>query len=154
MFKNIISKISVGGYVLLGGALLSLVSMIIAVISCSPAGFAIVQLPFIILFSIAATLLLIGAVVLSALKGEGILPTLMIIGAIVLLTFTLFNMIDGKQDVLGTVMFSDLEKGHAPTEFACYVGFTSMIFYIITIVITAVGSFLPAAKKEKAEVAK
>ncbi len=150
MLKNILTKIGVGGYVLLGGALLTLVSMIIAIISCSPAGFAIVQMPLVVLFSILAFLLLVGAVVFSALKGEGLIPTILIIGAIVLLTFTLFNMIDGKQDVLGTVMFSDLEKGHAPTEFACYVGFTSMIFYIITIVVTAVGSFLPAAKKTEA----
>ena len=145
--KNIFAKLNIGSYVLGVGAVLSLVSVIIAIISCSPAGFAIVQMPMIILFTIIAILLVVGAVAFCVWKTDGLIPTLMLLGAILLLSFTLFNMIDGKQDVLGTVMFSDLEKGHAPTEFACYVGFTSMIFYIISIVVTAVGAFLPITKK-------
>lgn len=146
--KNILSKISLGGYVLCVGALLSLVAMIVAIVSCSPAGFAIVQLPVVIIFSLLAFVLLVASVVLSALKKDGLIPTILVIGAVVLLSFTLFNMIDGKEDVLGTVMFSDLEKGHAPTEFACYVGFASMIIYLVTIIVTALGSFFSLAKNK------
>lgn len=148
MLKSIFAKLSVGSYILASSAILALVSMIIAIVSCSPEGFAIVQMPVIILFSIFAIVLILGAVAFSTWKGDGILPTIMLLGAVVLLSLTLFNLIDGKQDVLGTVMFSDLEKGHAPTEFACYVGFTSMIFYIITIVVAAVGTFFPTVRKD------
>ena len=147
MIKNILTKVGIGGYILVGASVLGLVSMIIAVVSCSPESFGIVQLPMIVIFSLLAVLLNVGAVILSALKKDGIITTLMIIGSIILLTFTLFNLIDGKQDVMGTVMFSDLEKGHAPSEFACYVGFTGMIFYIITILVNAIGAFLPVTKK-------
>ena len=150
--KDLIKKISIGGYIAIAGGVLGLVAMIIALVSCSPEGFAIVQIPMIIIFSLLALILLVGAVVLSAWKGDGLLwnglTTVMVLGAVVLLTFTLFNMIDGKQDVLGTVMFSDLEKGFAPAEFACYVGFASMIVYLVSIVVTLVGSFLRLAKKE------
>ena len=87
--------------------------------------------------------------VFSVKKKDGLIQTLHVIAAILLLSLTLFNMIDGKQAVMGTVMFSDFKKCHAPTEFACYVGFTSMILYIISIVVLVIGSFLPLTKKPK-----
>lgn len=145
---NFIKKISVGGFISLAAAVIAIAGLITALISCSPSGFMIVQMPLIVWFTILSVLLIVGAIVYSVLRKDDIVSSIALIGATLLLMFILFNLIDGKNDVLGTVLFSDLEKGFAPAETACYVGVASMAIYIVSIVTLIVGSFLKVTKKD------
>lgn len=146
--KDLIRKISVGGYISVAGALLGLIALIVGLISCSPAGFFSSQMVLVILFSVLAIAAVCGAVFISSKLGDSFISTVLIIGAVVLLMFALFRMVDAKEDVLGTVLFSDLEKGFAPAEFACYVGVAAMVIYAISVLVLILGSFFNVIKKE------
>lgn len=145
---NIIKKVSIGGYIALVAAIIAIAGLITALVSCSPSGFMIVQMPLIVWFTIFTIILIVGSIVYSALRKEDIISSIALIGAGLLLMFILFNLIDGKNDVLGTVLFSDLEKGFAPAETACYVGVASMVIYIVSILTLIIGSFFRITKKE------
>lgn len=147
--KNIVKKISVGGWIVCLGAVLGLVAMIIALVSCSNEGFFIAQLPLIIVFTVLACLLLLGSLAFAGLRGDNWISSIGVVGGAVLLMLALFDLVAGKEDVLGTVLFSDLEKGFAPAEFACYVGVVAMAFYAVSILVIAIGSFLRLSRKEK-----
>ena len=75
------------------------------------------------------------------------------VSAVVALTVLFFAlatcfMIMGKMDVMGTVMFSDLEKGYKPAEDACYIGLASSIIYIVASVVAAIGAFFGLVRKD------
>ena len=148
--KNLLKKMTIGGYMLLAGAVIALVALIVIIISNSPNSFDFwfVQTPWVILLILAAVACIGGALFFALKKGDGIIPTVLVIAAVMALVFAL---IEGKQDVLGTVMFSDLEKGYAPAETACYGGFTGMIIEIVSAVVVMASLFFGYSKAEKAE---
>ena len=148
---NLLKKVTIGGYILVAGALLAIVALIVVIVSNSPNNFDFwfVQTPWVILLILAAVACIGGALFLSIKMGDGILPTLLVLAAVMALVFALIQTIEGKQDVLGTVMFSDLEKGYAPAETACYVGLTGMIMEIVAAVLVFVSLFFSYSKKEE-----
>lgn len=151
--KNLLKKMTIGGYMLLAGAVIALVALIVIIISNSPNSFDFwfVQTPWVILLILAAVACIGGALFFALKKGDGIIPTVLVIAAVMALVFALIQTIEGKQDVLGTVMFSDLEKGYGPAEAACYGGFTGMIIEIVSAVVVMVSLFFGYSKAEKAE---
>lgn len=147
--KDLLKKVSIGGYITVAAAFLAIVGAIVALVSCSPAGFMIVQMPWIVILTLLAVVGIVFAIYFAAKKGENIISTIVIIAVTIALTLTLFLLIGGKEDVLGTVLFSELERGFAPAEHACYVGVAAMVIYIVSIVALIVGSFFSLVKKEK-----
>ena len=147
--KDLFKKISIGGYIAAAGAFIGLVALIIGLVSCSPSGFFASQMFFVILFSILAIVAVCGAIFLSVKFGDSFWTTALLVGAVVLLMFALFRMVDAKEDVLGTVLFSDLEKGFAPAEFACYVGVAAMVAFAVSIVTLIAGTFFKMVKQEE-----
>ena len=91
---------------------------------------------------------LVGAVALAVKFGEK--PWVSAVVALTVLFFALATcfMIMGKMDVMGTVMFSDLEKGYKPAEDACYIGLASSIIYIVASVVAAIGAFFGLVRKD------
>ena len=87
--KDLLKKVSIGGYITVAAAFLAIVGAIVALVSCSPAGFMIVQMPWIVIL----TLLAVVGIVLQfivAKKGENIISTIVIIAVTIALTLTLF----------------------------------------------------------------
>ncbi len=138
---------SIGSYILAGGCVLALVGLITTLISIAPAGFAFASLPQVIIFSVLAMIAIGGALFLSLTKGDSPIVSVLIIGAVVLLAFAIFNLIDGKQDVLGTVMFSELERDFAPAVFACYWGVAGIIIFMLATLATSVSAFMGLSKE-------
>lgn len=150
---NLLKKLSIGSYLLLAGALAAVVALIVIIVSCSPNAFDFwfVQMPWVIVLILVALVAIAGVIFFAIKKGDGIIPTVLALVAVMALVFALIQTIEGKQDVLGTVMFSDLEKGYAPAETACYGGFTGMIIEIVSAVVVMASLFFGYSKAEKAE---
>ena len=146
---NILKKVSPASYLFAGGAVISLIAMIIAAVSCSGEGFGMKQLPLVIVLSVAAVILGVAIVFVSGKFGDGILSTVLVVAMTLVTVFCVYAMIMGKSDVFGTVLFSDLEKGYAPAERACNLGIASIIVYLIAAVVTAAGGFFKLAKADK-----
>jgi len=70
---NILKKVSPASYLFAGGAVISLIAMIIAAVSCSGEGFGMKQLPLVIVLSIAAIVLGVAIVFVSGKFGDGVL---------------------------------------------------------------------------------
>lgn len=145
MLENI-KKLSVPGYFLFAGAALSLVALIVAIISCTGEGFGMEELPIVALLTVAALALCAGVTFVAGSKGDNVLVSVMVFAMVVALTFCVYFMIMGKSDVFGTVLFSDLEKGYAPAEQACWLGVVSIVMYMVASVATAVGAFFKLSK--------
>lgn len=150
---NFLKRMTIGGYILVAGAIAAIVALIVVIVSNSPNNFDFwfVQTPWVIALIIIAVACVGGALFLSFKMGDGILPSLLVIAAVMALVFALIQTIEGKQDVLGTIMFSDLEKGYAPAETACYVGFTGMIIEIVAAVLVIASLFFGYSKPQKVE---
>lgn len=146
---DFLKKVSPAAYVFAGGAVISLVAMIIAAVSCSGEGFGMKELPLVIVLSIAAVILGAAIVFVSGKFGDGILSTVLVVAMTLVTVFCVYAMIMGKSDVFGTVLFSDLEKGYAPAERACNLGIASIVVYLIAAVVTAAGGFFKLAKADK-----
>ena len=146
--KDFFKKISIGGYIAAAGAVIALAALIVGLVSCSPSGFFASQMVLVILFTVLGIVAVCAAIFLAAKLGDNFITTVLLVGAVVLLMFALFRMVDAKEDVLGTVLFSDLEKGFAPAEFACYVGVASMVIFAVSIVTLILGNFFNMVKKE------
>lgn len=143
-----LKKFSIGSYVLVAAAVLGLVALIVGGVSCAGEGFGMDEMPAIVIFTIFAILLTAAAVVLSAKYGEKSWIAAMVFVVVLFLALGMYFMLMGKTDVMGTVMFSDLEKGYKPAEDACYIGLTSVVIYIVATLFAVVGAFFSLVKKD------
>lgn len=150
--KDFLKKTSIAAYLIAGSAIISLVAMIIAAVSSSEEGLGMVELPGVIVLSIASLLLAAGIVYLSYKKGDNFIITILVLAMVFAGVFCIYCMIFGKMQVFGTVIFSDLEKGYAPAERACWLGVTSIVMYIVATLVTVVSAFLKFSTKEHVQV--
>lgn len=144
---TVFKKVSVASYVLALGVVIALVALIIGIVSCSGDGFWEDEMGGVIAFTVVG-IVCAGVAVLSAVKfGEK--PLVSVLVALTVLFFALATcfMIIGKMDVMGTVIFSDLEKGYKPAEDACYIGLASSIVYIVASLVAAAGAFFRLVRK-------
>lgn len=146
---DFLKKVSPAAYLFAGSAVISLVAMIIAAVSCSSEGFGMKELPIVIVLSVAALICGAAIVFASGKFGDGIVSTVLVVAMTLATIFCVYAMITGKSDVFGTVLFSDLEKGYAPAERACNLGIASIVVYLIAAVLTAAGGFFKLAKTDK-----
>lgn len=138
---GIFKKLSVASYVLTISALIAFIAMIIGIVSCSGEGFWEDEMGAVITLTVFGIVFIAASIFLGVKFGDKFwLGALMFL---IVLFFALATcyMIIGKMDVMGTVVFSDLEKGYKPAEDACYIGLASSIIYIIASVFAAVGAF-------------
>ena len=144
----IIKKMSVASYALALSVVVALVALIVGIVSCSGDGFWVDEMGGVIAFTIVGIVCGAGAVALAVKFGDK--PWVSAVVALTVLFFALATcfMIMGKMDVMGTVMFSDLEKGYKPAEDACYIGLASSIIYIVASVGAAIGAFFGLVRKD------
>lgn len=147
--KNLTSKLSVGSYLIAAATVLTLVSLIVAIISNGFTGYDMHNFSSTVLISIGALLLGVASIMLPLLLGDSklltVLPSLMVI----VLSFAIWTMVYGKMDVFGTVLFSDLEKGFPPAEAACSTGIAAIALYLLTSLVTIVGCFFRILKAQE-----
>lgn len=145
---DFLKKLSMGSYVLIGGVLLAVVALIIGGVSCAGEGFGMKEMPLIITLTIIAVIAAVGAVFLAAKFGDKPWVSVLIVVSVLLIGLSMYNMLMGKTDVMGTVIFSDLEKGYKPAEDACYIGLASIIIYIVSAFVAAISAFFSLVKKD------
>lgn len=143
---DIMKKLSAPAYLLCVSAVAALVGLIVAVVSCSGEGFGMSQMPMIVFLTIVAIFLAVGALYLAGKNGDGMVTSVIVLAMVVALSFCIFQLVLGKSDVFGTVIFSDLEKGYAPAERASYLGIVSIVIYIVAVLISSVSAFFRFSK--------
>lgn len=146
MMENM-KNLTVTAYLLCVSAVAALVGLIVAVVSCSGEGFGMSQMPMIVVLTVVAIALAVGTLYLAGKNGDGIVPSIAVLAMVVALAFCIYQLVLGKSDVFGTVIFSDLEKGYAPAERASYLGVVSIVIYIAATLISALGAFFKFSKK-------
>lgn len=143
---NFIKKMTFSTYLLIASGLLALVALIVGAVSCAGEGFGMDEMPAVITFTIFALALTAATVFIAVRYGESPWVTALVIAVVLFVSLSMYFMLVGKTDVMGTVMFSDLEKGYKPAEDACYIGLASIIIYIISAFAGAVSTFFRLAK--------
>lgn len=149
---GIFKKLSIGSYVLVLGALLALIAMIIGIASGARyEGFWEPTMGGVIAFTILGLVFTAGAIVLGVKFGERYWISAIELIAVLFFALATCYMVMSIMDVMGTVVFSDLEKGFAPAEYACYVGLASSVIYIIATLVAVVGTFFRVVRKNAGE---
>lgn len=148
--KEIRKNVSAPAYLICISAVVALVGLIVAVMSCSDEGFGMAQMPLIAGLTVLAIALAVGTLYFAGKDGDGIITSIAIFAMVIALTFCIYALVLGKSDVFGTVIFSDLEKGYAPAERASYLGIVSIVIYIAATLISAIGAFFKLSKKTRA----
>jgi len=142
-----LKKLSIPAYLFPISAIIALAGMIVAIVSCTGEGFGMQQLPLVIGLTVAAVVLCAAILFVSAKKGDNVISSLCVYAMVVILGACVYAMVVGKSDVFGTVIFSDLEKGYAPAEFASNMGVVSIVLYLVSAVAAAVGAFFRLDKQ-------
>lgn len=140
-------KVSIPAYSFILSAVISLVALIVAAVSSSGEGFGMTEFPLLVVLTIVNIILGVAIPVVSRRMGDNLIVTVM---AVVMVVFTILCvclMFLGKMQVFGTVLFSDLEKGYAPAEQACWLGVASIVIYLVATLVAAVGSFFRSTTK-------
>lgn len=140
-----LKKLSTASYLHLISAVLALAAMVVAIVSCTQIPMPV--LPLVIVLTVAAIALTLGTVVIANKKGDGLLPSILMVLSVAAIAFAIYQMVMGKSDVFGTIIFSDLEKGYMPAEHATWTGVASIVVYIASAVASIVASFFKVEKK-------
>lgn len=149
---GIFKKLSIGSYVLALGVVLALIAMIIGITSSAKyEGFWEPTMGGVIAFTIFGIVFAAAAIALGVKFGDTFWTSAVLVIAVLFFALATCYMVMSKMDVMGTVVFSDLEKGFEPAEYACYVGLASSVIYIIATLVTAVGTFFRVVRKNAGE---
>ena len=140
-------KLTVPAWFVAAGAAIGVLALLVAVVSCTGEGFGMKELPMVALLTLAAVLLCAGILLIARSRGDNVFVTVMVFLMVIALAFCVYQMIMGKSDVFGTVLFSDLEKGYAPAERATWLGIVSIVMYMAATLVTAIGAFCTLSKK-------
>jgi len=146
--KNMLKKVSLPAWLFPLSAVLAIVALLVAIISCSGEGFGMKEMPLVITLTVIAALLAVGMVFAAGKKGDNVIVSAAAYVVVLLLAFCVCAMVMGKSDVFGTVIFSALERGYAPAEFASSMGIVSIVLYLVAAVAAMVGSFFRLDKAE------
>lgn len=144
-----LKKLSIASYLLIGAAVLSIVGLIVSMISCAGQGFSISQMPMIIMFTILSVLLIGATIYVIGAHGEKTWVSLLILATVLLLTLCFYLMVEGKSDVMGTIWFSDLEKGYKPAEDALSIGVVGMVFYLVSAIVASISAFFKLSRTKQ-----
>ena len=151
---GIFKKLSIGSYVLALGVVLALIAMIIGIASSTKyEGFWEPTMGGVIAFTILGIVFAAASIVLGVKFGEKFWTSALLVVTVLFFALAMCYMVMSIMDVMGTVVFSDLEKGFEPAEYACYVGLASSVIYIIATLVTAVGTFFRVVRKNEGELA-
>ena len=145
--KNILKKLSLPAYLFPLSAVLALIGLIVAVVSCSGEGFGMKEMPLVVILTIGVALMAAGIIAGVAKCGEHPVVSAVAFLMVLMLAGCVCAMVLGKSDVFGTVIFSALERGYAPAEQASALGVVSIVFYLVSAVAAGVGSFFRLDKK-------
>lgn len=145
--KNILKKLSLPAYLFPISALLALVGLIVAVVSCSGEGFGMKEMPLLVILTIGVLLMAAGIIASVAKCGDHPVVSAAAFLMVLMLAGCVCAMVLGKSDVFGTVIFSALERGYAPAEQASALGVVSIVFYLVSAAAACAGSFFRLGKK-------
>ena len=154
---GIFKKLSIGSYVLALSVVLALIAMIVGIASSAKyEGFWEPTMGGVIAFTVIGIVFAAASIVLGVKFGEKFRTSALLVVTVLFFALAMCYMVMSIMDVMGTVVFSDLEKGFAPAEYACYVGLASSVIYIIATVFAAAGTFFRLVRKsaDPAEVKK
>lgn len=138
---NSTKKLSFAGVLTCASAVLAIAALIVAVVSCSGDGFSMEQMPLVAAGTVVAVLFCAAVLAVTLRRGDGVVSSALMLVVILALSLCIYEMVMGKSDVFGTVIFSDLEKGYAPAERASNLGIVSIVLYLVSAVAACVGSF-------------
>ena len=141
------TKLSVPAYLLPIAAVAAIAALIVAFVSCTGEGLGMDNMTTIILLTVGVVLLLCGATLIVAKKGDKLLSTILIVLGVAALSFTIYQMIYGKAVVFGSVIFSELERGDPAVVRASTLGLVSIGLYLFSTLLTIVSSFCRLDKK-------
>lgn len=156
---NIVKKLSVGAWIALAAAVLSLASLIVYAVNVSSEGyFQNASVTNLVLFCILAVILLVAAAALGLVEVKGSAPTVvelvagvMQIAAPVLLTFCLINLIAARAQGLGFIYFSNADVAlevQTPANLASATGaIANMVCLAVAVLAGMVGAFCNTRKK-------
>ncbi len=156
---NIVKKLSVGAWIALVAAVLSLVSLIVYTVNISSEGyFQNASVTNLALFCVLAIVLLVAAVALGQLQLKGsaataveIVSGIMQIAAPVLLTFCLINLIAARAQGLGFIYFSNedvIKEVQTAANLSSATGtIANMVCLAVSVLAGMVGAFCNTGKK-------
>ena len=101
--KKYLSRLSLPAYLIPLAAVLAVIGLIVAIVSCTGEGFGMASLPWVAVLTIAAVLLCGGILYFSATKGDRALPSLGLLLMVLAVSGCIYLMVYGKADVFGTV---------------------------------------------------
>ena len=133
-------------YLVFASAVLAVTALIVGIVSCTDEGFAMNETPIIVLLTVAAVILCAALTYTTGKKGDGLIPSVLLWLMVVALAVCVCEMVMGKSQVFGTVIFSDLEKGYAPAERASNLGLVSIVLYLFSSAIASVAAFFKLSK--------
>ena len=129
-------------------AILIIICLVFAIVSCSAPNGAYIMLnqELFIALSVIAIVVIAGILALSARFGDKLWLSLLAVAAIVLIGFSIYILFMGKMDLMGTIWFSELDRGNAVAESALNNGVVGLVFYILAAVSFGVGCCFKFAK--------
>ena len=153
-------KISVGGWIAILAAVLTLVSLIVYSANIASEGyFKNAAVSNLVLWTVLALVMLLGAVVLKQLELKGgaqkavdLIAGAFQIGAPVLLALALINLVAARVEGLGFIYFSNADvilEVQTPANLASATGtIVSIVFYALALVVSVIAAFCSLRKKE------
>lgn len=132
---------TVSFYLFIISAIFSFIAVGIAVVSCSaPNGaYKILNQELMVALSIIGSLIIIATVALSSIYGEKLWISILPFIATILLGCTIIILFTGKIDLMGTIWFSELDRGNKVAEEALNLGVVSLVMYVISMITLDIG---------------
>lgn len=146
--SNKSKKLSFGGKMTVLATLLTIVAFVVAIISNSFPGYDMHNMNMTAILSVVAIVLGVATIVLSKMLGNKKAIAFLQIAMVVALSFLLWTMVEGKTDVWGTVIFSDLERGFPPADNSAYTGVVAVALYLVAGLVSVVANFSDVIKKK------
>ena len=122
-------------------AVFVLIGLILALVSCSaPNGaYRMLNQGVFIALSIIAIVVIAGILVAGAFLEEKLWMSILPVVVIVLLGFSIYILFMGKMDLMGTIWFSELDRGNAVAESALNNGVVGLVFYVLAALALGIG---------------
>ena len=153
-------KISVGGWIAILAAVLTLVSLIVYSVNIGSEGyFKNAAVSNLVLWTVLALVMLLGAVILKQIELKGgaqkavdVIAGAFQIGAPVLLALALINLVAARVEGLGFIYFSNADvilEVQTPANLASATGtIVSIVFYALALIVALIAAFCGLRKKE------
>ncbi len=148
-------RLGTGAYISLLGAIVGLVAMVFAILSSNCNGYAINEIGMIIAFSIIAILLVFVSIFFSKKHGNSFwLVYLPLLISAILFGICFIVVLNARSYLIGTLWATQLDAGNPDAVAAMNTGAPSFIMFVISMLITTVGSFFSFVSKKNIKVEK